>query len=31
MYNCLNPEIVTLMAKDLFKEERAKTRVDGWF
>ena len=31
MYNCLNPENVTLMAKDLFKEERAKTRVDGWF
>ena len=31
MYNCLNPEIVTLMAKDLFKEERAKTRVDSWF
>lgn len=31
MYNCLTPENVTLMAKDLFKEERAKTRVDGWF
>ena len=31
MYNCLTPEKTTLMAKDLFKEERAKTRVDGWF
>ncbi len=31
MYNLFNAEKVTSMAKDLFIEERAKKRVDGWF
>ena len=31
MQNILNSSKITQMAKDLFKEERAKTRVDGWF
>ena len=31
MQNILNSNTITNMAKDLFKEERAKTRVDGWF
>ena len=30
MYN-FNSEKVTALAKELFKEERSKTRVDGWF
>lgn len=31
MQNIYNAEKITNMAKALFKEERAKTRVDGWF
>ena len=31
MYNVYNATKVTEKAKALFKEERAKTRVDGWF
>lgn len=31
MYKLTNPTRITEMAKSLFKEERAKTRVDGWF
>lgn len=31
MFNIYNAAEVTLAAKELFKEERAKTRVDGWF
>ncbi len=31
MYGIYNHESVTESAKALFKEERAKTRVDGWF
>ena len=31
MYNCYERENVTELAKLLFKEERAKKRVDGWF
>lgn len=31
MYNIYNAQKVTNMAKDLFLEERAKKRVDGWF
>lgn len=31
MYNVFNAQEVTCAAKALFKEERAKMRVDGWF
>ena len=31
MYNVFNAQAVTCAAKELFKEERAKMRVDGWF
>ena len=31
MYNIYNSEKVTAKAKDLFVEERAKMRCDGWF
>ena len=27
----MSAEKITLLAKELFKEERAKMRVDGWF
>lgn len=31
MYNIYDADSVSASAKKLFKEERAKTRVDGWF
>lgn len=31
MYEMYQVDAVTAKAKDLFREERAKTRVDGWF
>lgn len=31
MYNVFKAQAVTCAAKELFKEERAKKRVDGWF
>lgn len=31
MYHIYDADSVTALAKKLFKEERAKTRVDGWF
>ena len=31
MYGIYNSASVTAAAKELFKEERAKKRVDGWF
>lgn len=31
MYQVCNAEQMTAMAKELFKEERAKKRLDGWF
>ena len=31
MYQVYKAEKITAMAKELFKEERAKRRLDGWF
>lgn len=31
MTGLLNPEKLDVMAKELFKEERARKRLDGWF
>ncbi len=31
IYDIYSPEKLTAMAKDLFKHERAKMRLDGWF
>ena len=31
IYNIYSPEKLTSMAKDLFKHERSKMRLDGWF
>jgi len=31
MYNVYEAGQVTAMAKELFKEERSKKRLDGWF